>query len=320
MNDWRGGEGRVIVQQAARFPEVGVGSAVAGVKQPGQFPEVAVFLIVQLLVHLAGRRRQSRVGQRRDHGGGGQGRRGQRQMHARGKQRVNKAAGVAGQDIARPVQRPAPIGPVPNYGRAGGGIRPRQQPGRVRGGGDLRFQKAARAQLPDAVLSAGSVHHRAHAGPAVAQGNVPQPAVRLGLNQDVAFVGGWQPRSAPVVAVHGQVAEKVIPLPQPQLARQKSALPAGVHYEPGRQFLFAARAAVVPAAHGDSGSGVVKDDAGGRDALARDYAGLPGVVQEDGVKLRTPNLIGGWMAGVGFAEIPAPGFPGWRPRPSWRRA
>ena len=48
-----GRERRVVVQQPAGLPEVGVGGAVAGIEKAGQLAEVSVFLVVELLVHLA---------------------------------------------------------------------------------------------------------------------------------------------------------------------------------------------------------------------------------------------------------------------------
>ena len=56
------------------------------------------------------------------------------------------------------------------------------------------------------------------------------------------------------------------------------------------------------------GSAIVEHDAGGLAALAHVHAGAAGVVEQDGVKLGTPHLVGVGVAGVGLAEVPAPGL------------
>ena len=239
-------------------------------------------------------------------------------MDARREQRVNKAAGIPHQDVPRPVQRLAAIGPVPHYLRGCGHTGVGQHCGGVRRGGDLRFQKARRPQIADTIMAGGGVGHGAHAGPAVAQGDVPQPAAGVRFNQNVAVIRRRQPLPAPIVGVHRQVAKEIVPLPQSQLTGEQAALPAGVHHELGRQFGIAAGGISNgisssigggAAAHGNGAPGGVKDHAASGAALAHRHAGAPGVVQQDGVKFGAPDLVRRGVAGVGFAEVPAPGRP-----------
>ena len=161
-------------------------------------------------------------------------------MHARREERVNEAARIPDQYVARPRQRLAAVRPVPHHLRLRDHLRGLKHACEVGRGGYLPLEEAARPHLTDASLTALRVHHRAHTRPALAprptQRNMPQPPIRLRFDEDVAAVRLRQALAACIVAVHRQVAKEAVPLPQLQLASQHPALTARVHHEAGGQF------------------------------------------------------------------------------------
>ena len=211
---------RVVLQQPPRLPEVRVRSAVARIEQPRQLPEVPILPIIHQLVHLPRRSRNRRVLQRGRHYDRCKRSIRQRKMHPRRKQRINEASRIPNQYVPRPRQRPAPVRPVPHHLRLRHHLRAFQHPRKVWRSRNLRFQEAPRTLFPYPSLSRLRVHHRTHARPALAQRptqwptqwNIPQPAVRLRLDQDVSRIRLRQSLPALVVPIHRQVAKELVPL------------------------------------------------------------------------------------------------------------
>ena len=106
-----------LIADAPRLPEVGAGAAVAGVEELRQLVEVVVLRQVEVAVGLGGGALERRVAQRRGDVGGGEHAAAQRQVHARGEQRVDEAARVADEHVARPGQLARAVGPVADHVR-----------------------------------------------------------------------------------------------------------------------------------------------------------------------------------------------------------
>ena len=96
---------------------------------------------------------------------------------------------------------------------------------------DLGFEEASGTEFAQSLLADVLVHDRADAGDAGVQRNLPEPAVFVGLDEDVAVVGRIEVCGVAVVAVDGEVLEVLVPLVQVQLAAEQRGLPAGVDEE-----------------------------------------------------------------------------------------
>ena len=170
--------------------------------------------------------------------------------------------------------------------------------------GQLGFQERLGAVLLDALLPGLGVDHRADAGAAGVQRYAPEPAVPVGLDEDVVLVGLGQRFGPREVGVDRQVLEEGVPLFHLQMAGQQRRLSAGVDHETALR--LSGDSVTVGEFH-PYGLTAVEDDAGDLVALQHgDPLGL-GVLQQDLVELGTPHLIGVRVPLAGLFEVPTPG-------------
>ena len=103
--------------------------------------------------------------------------------------------------------------------------------------GELVEQEFAGSQALDALLPGAVVHHRAHAAPSRVKGDSPEPAVFVGLDENVVLVRGRQRLGVFEVGVDGKVPEEGVPAARAGLSRQQRGLAAGVNHEAGGTML-----------------------------------------------------------------------------------
>ena len=107
----------------------------------------------------------------------------------------------------------------------------REQFAGVRGERHLGFEEACRPEIAQTLLADVFVDHCADAGHSGVQWNLPEPAVLIGLDEDVAVVGWLEVLGVSVVAEDSEVLEVFVPLMQVQLATEDGRLSAGVDEE-----------------------------------------------------------------------------------------
>ena len=157
-------------------------------------------------------------------------------------------------------------------------------------------------------MSNSGIDHCADAGPAVAQRDIPQPAVGLRLYENIAFIRGFQPTTPGKISVHGQVPEKIVPLSQSQLAGYNAPLSACVHHPGSNRLSIPLGTIGGSMAHTDRPARGIQRDSGRLLTLQHPNPVTSGVIQENLVELRPPHLVRMWIANVCLAEIPAPGL------------
>ena len=292
----------LVGEEPPRLPEVGVGRAVGAVEELRGEVKVAVLPLVGGLVGLRGGPSVLRIAERGGDVARGERGAAQREMHARGEQRIHEAGGVADQHVPVAGERGGAVRPVALNLRFADQIRSAEQLLRVRRERNLRLEEAARAVLAQSGLANVLVDHRADAAHAGVQRNLPEPAVLVGLDEDVAVVGRVEMRCAAVVAVDREVLEERVPLLELKLAAENRRLPAGVDHEARRD---PARRAIVQEA--DRGRPLALElDIKHLMAFAHvDTVGAR-VVEQNLVELRAHHLErGGALLGV-VGEVPAP--------------
>ena len=132
----------------------------------------------------------------------------------------------------------------------------------------------------------------------------PEPAVLVGLDEDVVLVGGGQRFRALEVGVDGEVLEEGVPAAGCGLLGQQSGLTGGVDDEAGGQ--LALSGGVGDVADGGFAVRVRPLDGGDAVALADFDAVGSSVVEQDVVEGGAPDLEGVGILDAGLAEVPAP--------------
>ena len=281
--------------EPTRCPEIGVLRPVRRVEERREFVEVPVLRAVQPFVSVRGGLRELRcaqcgrdVGRREMCAGHGQ-------VHARREQGIDEARRVPDEDEAGPGHRAGAVGPVAHRERTFPQFGFAQQGGGPGGHGHLVAKEAFETGLADGGRAEVAVHHSAHARDAAGQRDFPQPAVLIGLDEDIAVVRRIEMRAPGVVAVHGEVAEERIPLLHASCTRDEGVLSGRVDHERGIHVLPVCEpdTILVHALHGD--------------ALVYANAAARAVFEQDLVEPRPPDLVGVRIAPVGFREVPAPG-------------
>ena len=223
------------------------------------------------------------------------------EMNAGGEERIHEASRIADQEIARPNHLRGGVGPITNGHRLLDGLAIAHHRRRAWGGGNLLKQKTLQAGFSDRFGTEVSIHHRADAGEAAGKRYLPKPALREGLDEDVALVRRIKMIAIAKVAIHGQIAKVGVPDFQLELVGQERCLAAGIHDHSGgdASAIFQDRR---------RRSVAIEDDIRHGHALFHHGTALLAVLQENLVEARAPDLVGVGIAAVGFAEVPAPRF------------
>ena len=169
--------------------------------------------------------------------------------------------------------------------------------------GQLGLQECLGAVLLDAFLANPGIHHRANAGASGMQGDAPEPAVLVGLDEYVVLVGFGQRVGPGEVGVHRQVLEEWVPPLLIQVACQQRRLSAGVNHEPALR--LAGFSLAVAELHSDRFA-IVEDDFGDLVSFQHGDALGAGIVEQYLVELGTPDLIGMRIPLTGLFEVPTP--------------
>jgi hypothetical protein len=167
----------------------------------------------------------------------------------------------------------------------------------------MRVQKLGGSALAEFLLRRTAIDNGADTGITRMQRNMPEPAVRVGFNENIRLVWRRKVLRPEKIAIDGEVLEKRIPPPQTELATEYSTLATRIHDELRSG---SAHRAIIGDIVYPSGPLFLEQHI--HDSVSLTYLDpmLTAIVQEQLIKMRSPHLIGMGIALIGLAEIPTP--------------